>query len=86
MTRFCFRVKATRDSLCFRRKATVPEIVVDYRLLVAASWRGGYRAHLKTTVASSAAPYGYTLTIWTAGAGHLLMSTGFRRPGKRSCS
>ena len=35
---------------------------------VAASWRGGYRAHLKTTVASSAAPYGYTLTIWTAGA------------------
>jgi hypothetical protein len=28
----------------------------------------GYRAHLKTTVATSAAPYGYTLTIWTSGA------------------
>jgi hypothetical protein len=27
-----------------------------------------YRAHLKTAVATSAAPYGYTLTIWTAGA------------------
>jgi hypothetical protein len=27
-----------------------------------------YRAHLQTTVASSAAPYGYTLTIWTTGA------------------
>jgi hypothetical protein len=35
---------------------------------VAASGRGRYRAHLKATVASSAAPYGYTLTIWTAGA------------------
>jgi hypothetical protein len=27
-----------------------------------------YRAHLQTTVATSAAPYGYTLTIWTSGA------------------
>ena len=27
-----------------------------------------YRAQLQTTVASSAAPYGYTLTIWTSGA------------------
>ena len=35
---------------------------------MAAGERDGYRAHLKTTVASSAAPYGYTLTIWTAGA------------------
>jgi hypothetical protein len=30
--------------------------------------RRSYRAHLRTTVASSAAPYGYTLTIWTSGA------------------
>jgi hypothetical protein len=29
---------------------------------------GSYRAHLQTTVAASAAPYGYTLTIWTSGA------------------
>ena len=28
----------------------------------------GYRTHLKTVVATSAAPYGYTLTIWTSGA------------------
>lgn len=28
----------------------------------------GYRQHLQTVVASSAAPYGYTLTLWTAGA------------------
>jgi hypothetical protein len=28
----------------------------------------GYRAHLQSAVAASAAPYGYTLTIWTAGA------------------
>jgi hypothetical protein len=28
----------------------------------------GYRAHLQSTVAASAAPYGYTLTIWTSGA------------------
>lgn len=28
----------------------------------------GYRTHLKTAVATSAAPYGYTLTIWTSGA------------------
>lgn len=27
-----------------------------------------YRTHLKTAVATSAAPYGYTLTIWTSGA------------------
>jgi hypothetical protein len=27
-----------------------------------------YRVHLQTAVASSAAPYGYTLTIWTSGA------------------
>jgi hypothetical protein len=27
-----------------------------------------YRAHLQAVVASSAAPYGYTLTIWTSGA------------------
>ncbi|MGH2966136.1 MAG: hypothetical protein ACRDMH_12275 [Solirubrobacterales bacterium] len=27
-----------------------------------------YRAHLRTVVAASAAPYGYTLTIWTSGA------------------
>lgn len=27
-----------------------------------------YRIHLQTAVASSAAPYGYTLTIWTSGA------------------
>ena len=30
--------------------------------------RHSYRSHLKTAVASSAAPYGYTLTIWTSGA------------------
>lgn len=30
--------------------------------------RRGYRTHLKTAVATSAAPYGYTLTIWTSGA------------------
>jgi hypothetical protein len=27
-----------------------------------------YREHLRTIVASSAAPYGYTLTLWTTGA------------------
>ena len=27
-----------------------------------------YRAHLKSAVATSAAPYGYTLTVWTSGA------------------
>lgn len=27
-----------------------------------------YRSALRTTVAASAAPYGYTLTIWTSGA------------------
>ncbi len=27
-----------------------------------------YRTHLKSAVATSAAPYGYTLTIWTSGA------------------
>ena len=30
--------------------------------------RHSYRAHLKSAVATSAAPYGYTLTIWTSGA------------------
>jgi hypothetical protein len=30
--------------------------------------RESYRQHLQTVVARSAAPYGYTLTIWTAGA------------------
>jgi hypothetical protein len=30
--------------------------------------RSGYRQHLQAVVASSAAPYGYTLTLWTAGA------------------
>ena len=29
---------------------------------------GRYRSHLQAAVASSAAPYGYTLTIWTSGA------------------
>jgi hypothetical protein len=29
---------------------------------------GRYREHLQAVVASSAAPYGYTLTIWTSGA------------------
>jgi len=28
----------------------------------------GYRRHLRAVVAASAAPYGYTLTVWTAGA------------------
>lgn len=28
----------------------------------------GYRQQLRTAVAASAAPYGYTLTVWTAGA------------------
>ena len=28
----------------------------------------GYRSHLQTAVAASAAPYGYTLTVWTTGA------------------
>lgn len=28
----------------------------------------GYRQHLRAVVATSAAPYGYTLTLWTAGA------------------
>lgn len=28
----------------------------------------GYRQHLRTVVTSSAAPHGYTLTLWTAGA------------------
>ena len=27
-----------------------------------------YRSAVRTTVAASAAPYGYTLTIWTSGA------------------
>lgn len=27
-----------------------------------------YRRHLRSAVATSAAPYGYTLTIWTSGA------------------
>jgi hypothetical protein len=30
--------------------------------------RARYRSALRTTVAASAAPYGYTLTIWTSGA------------------
>ncbi len=30
--------------------------------------RTRYRAALRATVAASAAPYGYTLTIWTSGA------------------
>ena len=30
--------------------------------------RRRYRSHLKTAVATSAAPYGYTLTVWTSGA------------------
>jgi hypothetical protein len=30
--------------------------------------RRSYRNHLKTAVATSAAPYGYTLTVWTSGA------------------
>ncbi|MGA8217747.1 MAG: hypothetical protein WB771_04215 [Solirubrobacterales bacterium] len=30
--------------------------------------RRSYRTHLKSAVATSAAPYGYTLTIWTSGA------------------
>lgn len=30
--------------------------------------RESYRQHLQGVVARSAAPYGYTLTIWTAGA------------------
>ena len=29
---------------------------------------GAYRSALRATVAASAAPYGYTLTIWTSGA------------------
>lgn len=29
---------------------------------------GGYRSALRATVVASAAPYGYTLTIWTSGA------------------
>lgn len=29
---------------------------------------GRYRDHLQAAVANSAAPYGYTLTIWTSGA------------------
>ncbi len=33
-----------------------------------ASTGSGYRTHLKGAVAASAAPYGYTLTIWTSGA------------------
>ena len=28
----------------------------------------GYRTHLQAAVATSAAPYGYTLTVWTSGA------------------
>ena len=27
-----------------------------------------YRTHLQAAVATSAAPYGYTLTVWTSGA------------------
>ncbi len=30
--------------------------------------RGRYRSALRATVAVSAAPYGYTLTVWTSGA------------------
>ncbi len=30
--------------------------------------RANYREHLQAAVASSAAPYGYTLAIWTSGA------------------
>ena len=30
--------------------------------------RHSYRGHLRAAVAASAAPYGYTLTIWTSGA------------------
>ncbi len=29
---------------------------------------GRYRKHLQAAVATSAAPYGYTLTVWTSGA------------------
>lgn len=32
------------------------------------SGRMDYREHLQAVVAASAAPYGYTLTVWTAGA------------------
>jgi hypothetical protein len=30
--------------------------------------RASYSEHLRSAVASSAAPYGYTLTVWTSGA------------------
>ena len=30
--------------------------------------RRSYRTHLRSAVATSAAPYGYTLTVWTSGA------------------
>lgn len=32
------------------------------------SERTGYRQHLQRAVSASAAPYGYTLTLWTCGA------------------
>lgn len=30
--------------------------------------RSGYRRGVRAVVAASAAPYGYTLTLWTSGA------------------
>ena len=30
--------------------------------------RRSYRTHLRSAVATSAAPYGYTLTVWTSAA------------------
>lgn len=33
-----------------------------------AAEQSSYRRHLRAAVATSAAPYGYTLTIWTTGA------------------
>ena len=40
----------------------------DYCHLDMEAERRSYRTHLQTAVANSAAPYGYTLTIWTSGA------------------
>ena len=40
----------------------------NYRPMPMEAGRRSYRTHLRSAVATSAAPYGYTLTVWTSGA------------------
>lgn len=40
----------------------------NYRPMTMEAARRTYRTHLRSAVATSAAPYGYTLAVWTSGA------------------